>query len=446
MRQVWQERPLCGTVQINKLGPTVAVDEWSVTLLQDPLQPRIRVLSPTERAHLIAATRRWLAAGYVEPTKAWVVHNPVFVEKKDHTIRTCIDYRPINAAMKDDLWPLPRIQDIRHRLVGARWFAKVDLKDAFHRIRIPPSSRPATAFHTPMGNYQFTRMPFGLKTAPAVFQRFIEWSVRGQDCIAYVDDILVFGRDRAECARKERSLRRTLGANQITINELKSHGPVRQTNFVGMQLTKRGIGSALPLRQEFIPTNRKEWESFLGYANCYRDYIPRYAEKTAGLYPGSQELPREEREAKATELWAQLAKATSIHHYSDHQPGQLYLDASKYAVGAILTQKGKVCAIFSKGLTKAQQNYSTTDREHLALMLGLEAFRVFVQSNQKLEVNTDHTALLNRQEHRMTGRQLRWKTRILEITDHLAYVPGKDNPADYWSRQGWRGGGDNQYT
>lgn len=79
-------------------------------------------------------------------------------------------------------------------------------------------------------------------------------------------------------------------------------------------------------------------------------------------------------------------------------------------------------------------------------MLGVEAFRVFVQSNEQLSVNTDHTALLNRQEDRMTPRQLRWRDRVWAVTTHIVHVPGKDNPADYWSRAGWKGGGDTFFT
>lgn len=126
----------------------------------------------------------------------------------------------------------------------------------------------------------------------------------------------------------------------------------------------------------------------------------------------------------------------SLSHYDDELPATLFTDASGLATGAVLTQRNRVVAIHSKTLTTAQTRYSTTDREALALVHGVEAFRVMLHSNQQLELATDHTALLNRNDERLTPRQTRWKHRVLAVAHHTRYVPGAENPADYWSRQG----------
>ena len=383
--------------------------------------------------------------GYVERSQAWVTCNPLFVEKKNGTICTCIDYRPINIVIDAWEWPLPRIRDIRHCLRGSRWYTRLDLKDAFHRIRIPAAYRPLTAFHTHRGVFQFTRMPFGLNTAPATYQRFLDWVLRHCDGrINYVDDILVYAHTPRQLARRVARVLAALREHDVEINQSKSVYTTQELEFVGLRITRGNIGSALPVRPIDTPTTLKEWQSALGFANCFRDFIPNYAEIVADMYPGVRQVPMEARDARWRAIWASLHHAMTLSEFQDDQPSQLYLDASLYAVGAVLVQNGHVCGIFSKGLTDAQRKYSATDREHLALMLGVEAFRVFIQSTQKVTVNTDHTALLNRDESRMTTRQVRWKTRILAVTSNIIHVPGKDNPADYWSRWGWKSGGGDQ--
>lgn len=417
---------------------------WEASPTEDPLQPRVRVFSARERAMLDQAINQWLKQGVIEATKAWVTCNPLFVEKKNGNMRTCIDLRPINRVLPEWEWPLPKIRDFRHRLALFSWFSRYDLKDAFFRIEVAPNSRPLLAFHSHRGNFQFKRMPFGVSSGPSQFQRFIEWVLR--PCLAfvivYIDDILIMASNRRQLRNRENRVRECLRQWRVEINKKKSVSEVREVTFCGIVIRQGSIASALEQGSRPIPRTKQDWWSALGYANCFRDYLPSYADKAAGLYPGQNQLPEPERTQKWERLWDELRGQVSLAHYDDTKEGDLSLDASKHAVGAVLTQGGKVCAIFSKALTKPQQNYSATDREHLALLLGVEAFRVFLQSNKWLTVNTDHSALLNRAEDRMTGRQLRWKMRIAEITTRIKHIAGSTNPADFWSRQGWRWGGD----
>jgi len=290
-------------------------------------------------------------------------------------------------------------------------------------------------------------MPFGLSTAPSTFQRFLDWVLKPMAhlVIAYVDDILVYANSLSELKRKTARVKKLLLNHQVMVNEKKSAYNERELDYVGLRISEIGIGSALPQRDLPSPRTVSDWQSLLGYANCFRDYLP-LSELTAGLYPGSNQLPEPARTLKMRALWNALSSACTLTHYDDNAPGELYLDASKYALGAVLTQQGKVCAVYSKGLSKSQQNYSATDREHLALMHGLESFRIFVHSNSRIGVHSDHSALLNRNEAKMTPRQLRWKQRITAVTTKLAHVKGNENPADFWSRRGWEWGGDNMFS
>jgi hypothetical protein len=232
----------------------------------------------------------------------------------------------------------------------------------------------------------------------------------------------------------------------VVVNWEKSEFDVSVTKFCGLLISEGRIGVALPAQDWPRPTTKPEWQSALGYANCFRDVVPNFAELTTGLYPANENPPMNERHQRWDRLWEAIRQNVTLSEYQDDQPADLFVDASQYAMGAVLSQSGKICALFSKGLTRGQSNYSATDREHLALLSGVEAFRVFIQSNQRITVNTDHTALLKRRDDNLTPRQQRWKYRIQSITSNFVHVSGKDNPADYWSRQGWKGGGDSFFA
>jgi Reverse transcriptase (RNA-dependent DNA polymerase) len=297
MREVWEEGAHCPSMPFGKLAPSVRVDQWAADLLQDPIQPRTRTLSSLERGHLELAITRWLSQGYIEPSHAFVTCNPVFVAKKDGTIRTCIDYTPINRVIGDNDWPLPLIKDFRHRIVGATMFSRIDLKEAFHRIHVECRARPLTAFHSHRGKFQFTRMPFGLKTAPSVFQKFMDWTLRkhGAYALWFIDDVLVFSADDSHTSKLQ-AVRTTLANAGVTINEDKSAYHKRELTYVGLSVSAKGIGCALDatrLAEWPMPRTRTEKQSFLGFANCFRDYVPRYATHSAGMYPKKDELALE---------------------------------------------------------------------------------------------------------------------------------------------------------
>ena len=445
MWQVWQEGAHWLAVPVGELGPAGEVDVWAPVVHEDPLQPRRRILTSTERAHLKEACLRWLAQGFIEPSSAWVVCNPVFVEKANGRIRTCIDYRPVNRVHRIWEWNPLKIQDVRHYLVGSKWYTRLDLKDAFHRIRVEPDNRPWTAFQGHDGAYQFTRMPFGLSTAPPTFQRFIDWVLVKQReyTIRYVDDILIHATSLSQLRARQRQVLAALAKEHVEINQEKSEYERRSLKFVGLTVSSQGVGQGLGLPDTAPqPRLKKEWESAMGFANCYRDFVPGFADLAAGLYPGKNQLGEPDRLRKWNLLWEAMGHHTGLSHWRDNAPAWLFTDASGQATGAVLLQKQGVIGIHSKGLSESQKRYSTTDREHLALLRGVEHFRVFLQRDMDTTAMTDHTALLNRDDDRLSFRQSRWKRRIMEVTERIKYVPGLENPADFWSRQGaWKGGG-----
>ena len=119
----------------------------------------------------------------------------VLVRQRSGALRLCCDYRALNAKTIKDAHPLPRIDESMDAMKGARWFSTFDLQSAYNQVRMHPDGQHKTAFTTPFGLYEFTRMLFGLCNAPATFQRLMQTAFHNEFytiLLCYLDDIIIF--------------------------------------------------------------------------------------------------------------------------------------------------------------------------------------------------------------------------------------------------------------
>jgi hypothetical protein len=444
---VWQERSPRRRLQGEKLASLRALDEWIPSIVSEPLRPRQRPLSPRERQLLRAQTIGWLNKGIIEPTTTQPLNNNlVFVAKKNGDVRVCNDCTPVNKVTEDYDWPLPRLQDIRHRLGKARFMSRLDLKDAFFRIRVAVRFRKYTAFTCDDIQYRFKRMPFGLKTAPAVFQQFMDTRLADLTgfCLWYIDDILVWGETLGELRRNTRIMKRRLSDMGCEVNEDKSEYERTALLFAGVWLFTEGQGPNLSKVRELltlpVPTSKKDMQSALGLVSYLRDFAPLVGHFTAALYPNDStpSLSGEQVQREWTKLMKHFASCvTTLRHWQEEMDADLYADASGQALGVIIIQSGKVVALSSRKLSPAETRYSATDREHLALVHAAKKFKVFLHRPIGVtRVYSDHAALLGRNWAEMTPRQARWAALVNQWIPRLIHVPGVRNPADFISRWG----------
>lgn len=428
----------------------LAHDEWKPVLLADPLPPRRRALTPLQTEQAKDQVKSWLDNNVIEAINTPpLLNNLVMVAKKNGSIRTCIDCTPANRVTKDFDWPLPRLQDLRYFTSGYRWFSRIDLKDAFFRISVPTEFRHLTAFIVSGQAYRFRRMPFGVKTAPAVFQRFMDEGLAVYSDLAfwYMDDILIRAETLASLRAREGIIRKQLKRMKCEINEAKSVSGVQSLLMAGLWLTPTGVGPNLDKLASLLelpePTNKTEAQSAMGLVSYLRDFVPLVGHFTAMLYPDKQGLRLKQEEYSSH--WAALRRhlkeaATTTRHWMDNVDADLYTDASGYALGVILLQGGRVAALASRKLTPAETRYSATDREHLGLYYAAEKFKMFLhQSQANTRVWSDHAALVTRKPDKMTPRQARWHMHVSHWMPSVHHVPGKLNPADFVSR--WKIGG-----
>ncbi|KAI3366502.1 hypothetical protein L3Q82_000474 [Scortum barcoo] len=224
-----------------------------------------------------------LELGVIEPsTSEW--SNPiVLVIKKDGNIRFCIDFRKVNAQSEFDAYPLPRLDDLIERVGQAQFITTLDLCKGYWQVPLSDAARPLTAFRTPQGLWQFTKMSFGLHGAPATFQRLMNKVLAGMHnfAAAYLDDIVIYSNSWQEHLSHVAKVLREIKKAGLTINPRKCAVAKRETQYLGYVL---GGGVIKPvqdkveaIRARERPTTRKQVKSFLGLVGWYRRFIPGFS-------------------------------------------------------------------------------------------------------------------------------------------------------------------------
>lgn len=406
---------------------------------------RERSLTPAQDNALADQVSQWISKDVIEPIpRNSYYNNLVFVAKKSGGIRVCIDGTPVNDVTKDFDWPLPDLQNLRLKIRGATHFSRLDLKDAFLRFGVPAKYRRYTSFRQGSKQYQFKKMIWGFKTAPSLFQRFMDTHLAplGEGLYWYIDDILVYADSLTSLRERTARLKKKLLTMGCQVNEDKSEYEETDILFVGIQLSGRGVSpnpeQVANILATPIPHTKKEAQSALGLVSYLRDFIPLLSHFNSWLYPDKTglRLDPEEYQRQWQKLLRHIASAaTSLRHWRQGKPAQLFTDASNTGLGCILLQEGYIVAVTSRKLTPAEQRYSATDREHIALVHAAKKFRFFLhQSGNDTKVYSDHAALITRKDADLMPKQARWKAIVNQWMPNLQHVKGICNPADFISR------------
>src|SRR5258708_14478985 len=249
-----------------------------------PFHRPIYSLSPLELTALREFLEENVQNGFICPSKSPWGSPVLFIKKKDGSLRLCIDFCALNRVTEKDRYPLPLIPDLLNSLGPARIYSKIDLKHAYHLVRIVEGDEPKTTFRTRYRSYEWRVMPFGLTNAPAVFQRFIN-EVLGNlldiCVVGYIDDILIYSDSIDQHRDHVQEVLRRLQKAGLYVNPKKCNFHMDMVEYLGFILTPTGLHMD-PLKEAAIqnwpePRNVRDVQSFLVFANFYHCFIVDYS-------------------------------------------------------------------------------------------------------------------------------------------------------------------------
>ncbi|CAK1587698.1 unnamed protein product [Parnassius mnemosyne] len=341
----------------------------------------------------------------------WVVPKKMDASGKKKW-RIVIDYRRLNDVTINEVYPIPLISDILDQLGHSKYFSTLDLVSGFHQISLNPNDAEKTGFtvintNGISGHFQFNRMPFGLKGAPSTFQRLMNTvlsGTQGLHCFVYLDDCIIYSHDLQSHMGKLRLVFERFRDFNLKLQLDKCEFLRREVTYLGHVITDKGVSpnpdKVKSVSNYPIPKNPKEIKSFLGLVGYYRRFIDNFSKITKPL---TSLLKRDvnfnwtQEQTQAFNLLKEKLTSAPLLQYPDFsQPFIVTTDASNYAVGAVLSQgpigKDKPIAYASRTLNKQEGNYSTTEKELLAILFAVKTFRPYIYGN-KFKIVTDHRPL-----------------------------------------------------
>ena len=427
--------------------------DHKIELIEGATPPISRVykMSYTELDELKRQLTELIDAGHIEPSKSPFGAPVLFVNKKDGSVRMCIDYRALNKFTKKNSYSLPRIDELLDRLRGATIFSKIDLKSGYHQIRIAEGDVEKTAFRIRYGHYQFMVLPFGLTNAPATFMHLMN-SIFAEYLDKFVsiflDDILIYSKNMEEHKQHLKIVFEILRNNQLYASKKKCEFAKTDIEFLGHRVSSEGIhvdpSKTKTIENWPILQNVHEVRSFLGLCSYYRRFVHDFAKIASPLTDllkkdKAFEWTQECQQAFDT-LKHKLTTTPILLVPNPDLPWTIATDASDQAIGAILLQdhgKGlQPIAYESRKLQPAELNYPVYEKETLAVIHALKIWRCYVQGKE-VKILTDHESIKYLQtQKQLSRRQARWMEFLQTFSPGLTieYRSGKTNVADALSR------------
>ena len=415
----------------------------------DPVRQRPYRLSPYKQELLNTEIDRMLKLGVIKPVRSEWSSPLVTVEKKDGTMRVCLDSRRLNAVTEKDHYPVAFSQRILDNLGNAHYLSSIDLGKAFWQIPLHEESMPKTAFVVERkGMYCFTRMPFGVCNATSELSRLMD-KVFGLEfegeIYCYADDLVIVSREFERHIELLKTVKDRLAQAGLTVNLKKSEFCKPEIKYLGYVVNKHGLSTdpeKIQCIKDFpVPKTVKEVRSFIGLASYYRRFIKNFAfiadpiHKLMGGKKG--EVHKIVWNPEAQLAFEQLKKALTeapVMRCPDYSKTfYLHCDASGKAIGAMIAQmsdddgKEHPIAYFSKSLSCAERNYSATERELLAVLRSIQHYKHHLDGAH-FKVYSDHSSLkwLNSLGN-PTGRLARWSCLLSQYDFEIIHRKGALN-------------------
>ena len=416
-----------------------------------PIKQHPYRVSPMKKELLDKEVQYMLKNDIIEKSQSNWSSPCILVPKHDGGFRFCTDFRKVNDKTKSDSFPISRIADCIDQIGNAKFVSTFDMLKGYWQVPLTQRVREISAFVTPSGLYQYKVMPFGMKNAPATFQRMVNKLVRDIDgCEGYIDDVVIFSDNWSDHIRQIERFFQIMREAKLTINLMKSEFGKATVKYLGHIV---GQGQVRPLDAKIqtivkypIPTSRRELARFLGMAGYYRSFCLNFSDIAAPLTNLLSKKVKfvwtDDCQLAFDKVKLLLQKSPVLKSPDYEKPFKLIIDSSDVGTGSVLVQEASdgldhPVSYFSKKFLKYQKNYSVVEKETLGLVLALEHFDVYLGSTPfKIKVYTDHNPLTFLKTMKNKNQRLvRWSLALQEYNLEIQHIPGSENVvADALSR------------
>ncbi|XP_078694909.1 uncharacterized protein LOC144923898 [Branchiostoma floridae x Branchiostoma belcheri] len=422
------------------------------THTETPISQRAYPLPHKLRPALQQEIKNLLQQGIIRESQSPFSAPVVLVNKKDGGIRVCVDYRKLNNNTIADKYPMPRIDETIDGVGASKYISVIDLTKGFYQIPLSEEAKRKSAFQTPYGHYEFTRMPFGLKNAPACFQRMMDTVLRGAEdyAKAVMDDIVVSSPTWETHLQHLDDVFCRLAKALLTAKPSKCRLAMERAEYLGKVV---GQGEVCPMTSKVaaiqdtpVPTTKRGVRAFIGLVNYYKDFIPNMANIATPL---TNLLKKNKPNyiqwdadcATAFHKLKEVLSSEPVLKVADHdKPFVIQVDACDNGVGAVLSQadeegRDHPIAYRSQKLSERQKKWSTIEKECYAILFAIEQFRYYVYG-RPFTVQSDHKPLTWLGQIRDKNRRLmRWSLNLQGYDITFEHKKGAQNGnADALSR------------
>ena len=378
-----------------------------------------------------------------------------YLMKGDESIRICGEFkRTINRSTRTEVYPLPRIDELFASLSGGQTFTTLDLSRAYLQLELEEESQELVTINTHKGLYKYTRLPFEVASAPAIFQRTMKLLLQGLPMMCvHVDDIIISGKTPEEHLHNLNEVLQCLESAGLHLKKEKCSFCHPEVDYLGHTISAKGL-TPLPSKIRAItevsqPGNVTQLKAFLRLVSYYAKFLPDRAAKLAPLYQLLQKDKQwewsDEQERSFQEVKRSLSSSTLLVHFDDQKPIVLACDSSPFGIGAVLSHilyddTERPIAYASHSLSPAEKGYSQLDKEALAIVFGVCKFHCYL-NGRKFLLYSDHKPLihifgeLKSVPVMASARLQRWAPTLSSYTYTIKYKSGNNQGnADVLSR------------
>ena len=381
----WEHLFVCGDLDLGKtaiIKHKIEVTDWT------PFKEFYWCIPPHMYDVVRAHIQEMLDIGAIHNSNSLWASAVIWVQKKDSSMRFCVNLRKLNNWTVKDAYSLPGINEMLHSLQGSQWFSSLDLKSGYWQVEMDEDSKPLTVFTVGLlGYYECERMPFGLANTPATLQHLLETCLGDLNlhwCIIYLNDIVIFSKDPASHLERLEAVFWKLEEAGLKLKPLKYELFQWQLAYLGHMISAKGIatdeGKIDAIKHWPIPTNVTEVWSVLGFMGYYHQFIPKFTQVawplhklTSGENAGKKKVAIQwnSKCQQAFDDLKRLSTMAPILAYADFtKPFNLHTDACSTGLGAVLYQTWEdgtdaVTAYPSRSLSKAKSHYPAHKLEKL---------------------------------------------------------------------------------